>query len=150
MMKGLQRGGAASKTPDFCCVCDTINTIRGNLILTKDGEEVEIGPGSFHLAIEEWNRTKDPSIFQPVRFPISEDTHVRILFSVLYFSCLHLSTFTQPDALPGLTPLTVCPCIMHGDQRTTNNELWYGLQMVSLIISFLFSPPLPSEDLMDN
>jgi hypothetical protein len=43
MMVALDRGGAAGKTPNFCCCCDKNNETRGNVIFDNGEEVVEFG-----------------------------------------------------------------------------------------------------------
>lgn len=129
MMKALKRGGAASRTPLFCCVCDALNSIRGNIKFQRGDEILEFS----HLEIEKlrklWDETQDISFFKPLKFNISKETHVLSIH--LYVLLSILTHPLKPNALPGVTSENVSPCTLHGDQRSVNNELHYHLSDVS-------------------
>jgi len=56
-MKALNRGGAAGKTPEFCCLRDTPNTIRGTLLV--QGEQ--FSHAQIEIARELWKERRSPS-----------------------------------------------------------------------------------------
>ena len=83
MMVALDRGGAAGKVEDFCCVCDRSNKTRGNIIFQKDGETREFGHSAEdYISLKEaWAENPNLLFFQPEKSNTEFTDRVGVIFS---------------------------------------------------------------------
>ena len=70
MMMALDRGGAAGKVENFCCVCPCTKGSRATLMVqTSNGKFVSLG---FEEAWEHYNKYKNLDAFVPKRFEVDD------------------------------------------------------------------------------
>jgi len=63
MMVALDRGGAAGKTPNFCCCCDKNNETRGNVIFDNGEEVIEFWDQRLRSAQAKIREVSKPQLF---------------------------------------------------------------------------------------
>jgi hypothetical protein len=113
MMVALDRGGAAGKTPNFCCCCDKNNETRGNVIFDNGEEVIEFGINDYAQLKQKFEKFPNLNYFKPDK------------------SNTEFTNWVGPNAIPGFLPELCVPCTMHAEMRFVNNLLFYHLNYIN-------------------
>jgi len=113
MIVALDRGGAAGKTPNFCCCCDKNNETRGNVIFDNGEEVIEFGINDYAQLKQKFEKFPNLNYFKPDK------------------SNTEFTNWVGPNAIPGFLPELCVPCTMHAEMRFVNNLLFYHLNYIN-------------------